>query len=195
MHADMNFNGTQLDWTGQGMFKATSGIAPDSRPGGDPTDYRNAAYQSIVDHGPIPEGWYSFPLMFAKDATMTGAGALDTREGIERLPGSWTFHGTQYDNFAWGPDRVRLTILKIDNPKTADAPAFYLHRLDEGLFTRLHRGAADVFRSVARVYETATRQARRQDPTHASGEVPLVQREHVWRDEGSLNGRPPRHSQ
>jgi hypothetical protein len=131
----MIYNGTKLDWHGHGLFNATSGL-----PG-----HQTAAEQDVVDHGPIPEGTYSFPLMFTRDAEMVKEGQLDTREGVESLPDHWDFHRRsrdraghrhddviRIDNNAWGPDRVRLTIIHIDDPKCRKRSGFYIHDSTKG---------------------------------------------------------------
>jgi hypothetical protein len=120
--ADMIYNGTTLDWTGQGVFKATSGL----------TDHQNASEQTHADEGPIPEGLYWFPLIIGKDATMVGPGVLDDRQGIERLPATFHFGDTDYENFAWGPDRVRLNVVQISDPKAYNRDGFYLHDSTKG---------------------------------------------------------------
>jgi hypothetical protein len=119
---DMVYNGTQVVWPGHGSFKASSGL-----PG-----HQNAAEQSHRDEGPIPEGLYSFSLSIAKDATMVADGELDTREGIEHLPDTFHFGRNAYTNVAWGPDRVRLTTIRIDDPKSRHRGGFYLHDSTKG---------------------------------------------------------------
>jgi hypothetical protein len=121
-HADLLYNGTMLIWDGHGVFNATSGL-----PG-----HQDASQQSHPDEGPVPEGLYSFPLILAADATMTGPGKLDVREGIEHLPDSWQWNGQPYRNEAWGPDRIRLTIVHIDDPKNRKRAGFYLHDSTKG---------------------------------------------------------------
>ena len=120
--ADMIYDGTALDWHGHGKFRATSGL-----PG-----HQNATEQSHPDGGPIPEGLYSFPLAIAKDATVIGPGQLDRREGVEHLPGTFRFGAQEYENRAWGPDRVRLTVIHINNPRNRRRGGFYLHDSTKG---------------------------------------------------------------
>lgn len=123
MHnADMVYNGTTLNWTGNGVYPATSGLS----------GHQNASEQSHKDEGPIPEGLYSFQLSIAKDATMVGPGKLDVREGIEHLPGTWQYRGQTYVDQAWGPDRVRLTIVHIDDAENRHRNGFYLHDSRKG---------------------------------------------------------------
>ena len=119
---DLLYDGTQLTWYGHGNFNATSGL-----PG-----HQNAAEQSHMDEGPVPEGKYSFLVVIAKDATMVAPEKLDIREGIEHLPDKFRFRGVEYSNFAWGPDRVRLTTLQIDSPKNRHRGGFYLHDSTKG---------------------------------------------------------------
>jgi hypothetical protein len=119
---DMTYNGTFLDWEGHGTFKATSGLR----------GHQTAAEQSHTDEGPIPEGLYSFPLLIAKDATMIGPGQLDRREGVEHLPDTFQYGGRTYQNQAWGPDRVRLTVVHIDDPRNRKRGGFYLHDSTKG---------------------------------------------------------------
>src|SRR4051812_14160041 len=104
---DMFYDGTSLHWYGHGTFRATSGL-----PG-----HQSAAEQSHPDHGPIPEGLYSFPVDVAVDASMIRPGQLDRREGIEHVPATLRFSGQTYDIRAWGPDRVRLTAVHINDPR------------------------------------------------------------------------------
>lgn len=119
---DMTYDGTTVDWYGQGKFKASSGL-----PG-----HQTATEQGVKDAGPIPEGLYSFPLIIAKDATMVAPGEIDTREGIEHLPDTWTYQGKTYQNNAWGPDRVRLRIETIFDQKNRGRDGFYLHDSTKG---------------------------------------------------------------
>lgn len=126
-HPDMVYNGTSLTWHGHCVFNATSGLP----------EHQNASQQAHADEahnnsGPIPEGLYSFPLIFGTDATMIQPGQLDKQEGIEHLPGAWQYHGRTYQNQAWGPDRVRLTIVHIDDPKNRHRAGFYLHDSSKG---------------------------------------------------------------
>jgi hypothetical protein len=122
MQADLTYDGTTLVWKAHGTFNATSGL-----PG-----HQSADQQTVTDHGPIPEGWYSFPLILGKEATMTGRGILDTREGVESLPSEWNYRGEVLLNIAWGPDRVRLNTIRIDNPKARHRGGFYLHDSTKG---------------------------------------------------------------
>jgi hypothetical protein len=67
---DLEYDGQQLRWPAMKLsFKATSGITPTPptynpdgsvRDPGDPTEYRDAKQQCVKDHGPVPEGLYSF---------------------------------------------------------------------------------------------------------------------------------------
>jgi hypothetical protein len=123
MHAeDMLYDGTRLDWYGHGNFPATSGL-----PG-----HQTAAEQSSPEMGPIPEGLFSFPLALARDADMIGPGQLDRREGVEHVPESVSYGGQEYENWAWGPDRVRLTTLRVDDPRNRHRGGFYLHDSTKG---------------------------------------------------------------
>lgn len=137
-YEDLFYNGTTLLWHHHGSFKATSGLE----------GHQNASEQTHVDEGPIPEGMYSLVLALAKDATMVGEGVLDVREGIEHLPGTFHFHGKDFTNVAWGPDRVRLRNIHIENPKARHRGGFYLHdsvkgyshgciEVDPSFFTKL----------------------------------------------------------
>jgi hypothetical protein len=120
---DMLYNGTVLDWYSQGQFKATSGLV----------GYQNASFQTTVDHGPIPEGLYSFPLHVAKDATMVSpSGDLDQREGVEHIPDTITGFGKTYSFPGWGPDRVRLSTIHIKDVKARHRGGFYLHDSHKG---------------------------------------------------------------
>ena len=118
----MLYNGTVLEWYGFGTFRATSGL-----PG-----HQNAAEQAHPDEGPIPEGLYSFPLKLARDAEMIGPGQLDRREGIEHIPVNLRFGGKDYQNVAWGPERVRLTVIQIQDPRNRHRGGFYLHDSTKG---------------------------------------------------------------
>lgn len=120
---DLLYDGTTLNWLGVGSFKATSGL-----PG-----HQNASEQSHKDEGPVPEGFYSFPLTFAPDGKLISEkGQLDYHEGIQHLPDHWDFHGKRYNNVAWGADRVRLTIHHIEDPKSRSRGGFYLHDSTKG---------------------------------------------------------------
>jgi hypothetical protein len=63
---------------------------------------------------------------------MTGPGRLDVREGIEYVPGTLQFGGRTYQNYAWGPERVRLTTVHIDQPQNRKRGGFYLHDSTKG---------------------------------------------------------------
>ena len=119
---DLLYIGQSVIWVGKHTYPATSGL-----PG-----YQNAANQGIVDHGPIPEGLYSFPLKMGGVGHMTSTTTLDTGQGVQSLPAHFTFRGQTYDNNAWGPDRVRLTTHHIDSPKNRHRNGFYLHDSTKG---------------------------------------------------------------
>ena len=70
--ADMTYNGTVLDWTGKGKFKATSGM-----PG-----FQLPEHQCRPEEGPVPEGLYYIPLI-------KGSAAKDDGAGICRLQPAW----------------------------------------------------------------------------------------------------------
>lgn len=122
--ADLFYQGTQLRWTGHGEFKATSGLK----------GHQNASEQTNQEHGPIPEGEYWFPVHVAKTpiATMIAPGQLDRNDGIEFVS-PLIVHGTKiYDLTAWGLDRVRLHVTRIDDPKARHRDGFYLHDSAKG---------------------------------------------------------------
>ena len=55
---DLEYDGQQLRWPAVKLtFKATSGITASVD---DPTEYRDAKQQCVKDHGPVPEGLYTF---------------------------------------------------------------------------------------------------------------------------------------
>lgn len=138
---DMLYDGTQLNWYGHGIYHATSGL-----PG-----HQNSAEQSHRDEGPIPEGLYSFPLLISKDATMVGPGKLDVREGVEHLPPVFHYNHLAYDNIAWGPDRVRLAIIHIDDKRNRHRNGFYLHDSTKG-YSHGCVEVAPVFFNALRTY-------------------------------------------
>lgn len=116
--AELSFNGTRLIWNGYGDFKATSGQK----------DHQNAAHQTLSDFGPIPEGSYFFhAVLQPRAATLIGPGQLDRREGIQSVPQSLSYNGETYDLAPWGPDRVRLSVTRIDDPRARHRGGFYLH--------------------------------------------------------------------
>jgi len=119
---DLLYSGTTMVWVGKFAYPATSGL-----PG-----YQNATFQAVRDHGPVPEGLYSFPLKMGGEGHMTSTTTLDTGEGVQSLPAHFTFRGQTYDNYAWGPDRVRLTIHHIESPKHRHRNGFYLHDSTKG---------------------------------------------------------------
>jgi hypothetical protein len=158
---DMLYDGSAVDWYGVGRFPASSGLSVaveeallDGR-AGPLFDPQHARYQAVKDHGPIPAGLFSFPLKLGGTATahMGAHGVeLDKREGIEQLPRYWTVHGVEYENRAWGPDRVRLSVEHIDDPQARGSRTggFYLHdstkgyshgciEVDQQFFVRLRR--------------------------------------------------------
>ena len=114
---DMLYNGAILEWYGFGKFRATSGL-----PG-----HQITSEQAKPDAGPISEGLYSFPLILTRDAIMIGPGKLDHRPGVEHVPDSLLFAGTHWGNNAWGPDRVRLMVIQVDNPRNRHRGRFDLH--------------------------------------------------------------------
>jgi hypothetical protein len=145
---DMLYNGQHLDWYGVGNYNATSGLNLDEnfkRTHGITAegtyDFRTAAEQATKNAGPIPEGYYSFSLRIAGDATVSRLdrhgqpAALDTRQGIEALPDHMVGPDKKIRevNVAeWGHDRVRLNNLHIDHPKARGRGGFYLHDSTKG---------------------------------------------------------------
>lgn len=125
---DMFYDGTTLHWWGHGAFKATSGAL----------GHQTAAEQSVKGAGPIPAGVFSLQAKLAKkdgriikDPAKT-ADPLDKDEGVEHLPDVLEFGGRGYENFAWGPDRVRLSVHHVDNPANSKRSGFYLHDSQKG---------------------------------------------------------------
>ncbi len=143
---DMLYDGDELDWYGVSIYKATSGL----------DGYQSADKQTISDHGPIPEGTYSFSLKIAGKARVVNvaAGKLDANQGIQNLEAMAGPDGNLYDAPNWGKNRVRLNIIRIENPKARHRGGFYLHDSTKGFthgcveveprfFTRLREFAGE----------------------------------------------------
>jgi hypothetical protein len=141
----MLYDGDELYWHGVGKYKATSGM----------TDHQSANQQTVRDAGPIPEGMFSLVLKIAGTAQVVDLvrGRLDTRQGIQSLIDMPAPDGLRYRSPEWGENRVRLTILRIDDPKARHRGGFYLHdstkgfthgciEVEPGFFTRLRIMAA-----------------------------------------------------
>jgi hypothetical protein len=143
---DMLYDGDELDWYGVSVYRATSGL-----PGS-----QSADKQTVKDNGPVPEGNYSLVLKESGTARVVNIAKnqLDTREGIESLVDMPGPDGRLYESAAWGTNRVRLRIIRIDNPRARHRNGFYLHDSTKGyshgcieveprFFVRLRQMAVD----------------------------------------------------
>jgi hypothetical protein len=126
----MVYDGTSLNWYGQGLYPATSGLKNDSG------DYRAANFQTQKDCGPIPEGRYALDLTKAPAAQVRQVGPaqylLLSADGIQdiamvKLPGGGMGHSN-----AWGDNRVKLHTLHIDNPAARNRGGFFIHDSHKG---------------------------------------------------------------
>lgn len=122
MSEELFYQGTRLTWSGQGEYKATSGLK----------GHQDASEQTRADEGPIPEGTYWFPVILAGQAKLLTPKNLDQRQGIESVPQTAYFGGIAYDLTAWGPDRVRLNVTHIDDSRASHRGGFYLHDSTKG---------------------------------------------------------------
>jgi|688.fasta_scaffold729437_1 hypothetical protein len=132
--ADLKYNGTVLDWSSIGKWKATSGM-----PG-----FQNSLEQFKMDKGPIPEGQYLVPLKIGGNATLVNpkrdaAGnitesQLDIRSEIESLQciTDPRDHSKVVLFSNWGSNRVRLTRQRVKHPRAAHRGGFYLHDSTKG---------------------------------------------------------------
>lgn len=135
--------------TPSASYAATSGnIDPDTK-----QDYRNSAYQSIPDFGPVPEGLYSVnltldPNRFADHVSVNGDldGELYSNFGIQQIATQWTspVSGETYTYEAWGTERARLRIISggigRDNFYLHNSHKGYSHgciEVNSGIFTKL----------------------------------------------------------
>jgi|SRR5271166_650161 len=163
LHYDMIYSGTAFEWIGHSSYKASSGwdLVKEKHALGRDAEVqalRDAGYdlspynhqkatskeQHTPDAGPVPAGWYWFPLIFSSDANISGSDshggyALDKRQGIEAIPNTLQFPGhhrgepssiTPSFN-AWGDNRVRLNKISLDDP-TIQRDGFYLHDSRKG---------------------------------------------------------------
>ncbi len=121
---DMLYDGDELHWHGVSIYKATSGMA----------GHQTADQQTVRDHGPIPEGKYWLFIKVAGTARVVNvaAGQLDTNQGIQNLEAMPGPDGKFYEAPNWGKNRVRLNIIRIDNPKARHRNGFYLHDSTKG---------------------------------------------------------------
>jgi hypothetical protein len=127
---DMLYDGTHLNWYGQGSYPATSGLKDESG------DYRAANFQTQKDHGPIPDGRYALHLTKASAAQVQQVGPgqyeLLSADGIQdieqiKLPGGSMGHSS-----AWGDNRVKLHTLHIDNAAARNRGGFFIHDSHKG---------------------------------------------------------------
>jgi hypothetical protein len=99
---DMTYDGTLLEWTGKGKFKATSGM-----PG-----YQVPANQCLPEAGPVPEGVYRIPLLKGSAAEDeddgTGACRLEPSWRIETIPRGAAAGACEPYWANWGYNRVRI---------------------------------------------------------------------------------------
>lgn len=123
---DLFYNGTQLTWSGHGVFKATSGM----------TGYQLPELQCTPERGPVPEGHYYVPLI-------VGGKAEDDGSGICQLKPSWQLQKIPRGADAgicepywanWGKNRIRIV---PGDPVTKNKckphrGGFYLHDSTKG---------------------------------------------------------------
>ncbi|MCB1019382.1 MAG: DUF2778 domain-containing protein [Acidobacteria bacterium] len=146
MLTDLEYDGTRLHWPSNGKtYKATSGLPADPSKPADP-DWRQSQYSCVKDHGPVPEGTYTFStaveakkgLVHVSDwSTCTlspgapiqkiprGADAQEPRAGGQNCEPYWA---------NWGTNRVRLEP-KDSKTRLACNPGrsgFYLHDSTKG---------------------------------------------------------------
>lgn len=123
---DMVYDGTTLEWSGKGKFKATSGM-----PG-----FQLPQHQCRPEEGPVPEGLYYIPLI-------KGGAAKDDGAGICRLQPAWQVQtiprgaeaGACEPYWAnWGHNRVRFepSNAATRGKCTPKRSGFYLHDSTKG---------------------------------------------------------------
>jgi hypothetical protein len=100
MAMDMLFNGQEIHWFGNGIYKATSGM-----PG-----YQKPAFQCEKDRGPVPEGAYYIPLIEGNNAKDDGTGVCRLKPSwqIERIPRGASAGACEPYWANWGHNRVRF---------------------------------------------------------------------------------------
>ena len=121
------------------------------------SDFQFKKYEHIRDRGPIPQGTFLIPLQDGGTVTtFKSAGDLhyDKDSEIQSMQCVTTPDQKNYLEFNhdWGMNRVRLTPIKIENPKARHRGGFYIHdsvkgyssgciEVDTGFFTELRKFA------------------------------------------------------
>jgi hypothetical protein len=126
------YNGTTLLWHGYGIYKASSGT-----PG-----HQTPADQCLKDLGPIPEGEYNVPVRlggfaYATNVTPQLKVEYDKEDSIENMPtniefGNVTSRGPIAHSPDWGCHRVRLSKIRLSEPKCEQRDGFYIHDSTKG---------------------------------------------------------------
>ena len=135
-NASLTFDGQNLRWLDKGKsYKATSGL-PDGKD--DPQDYRFARLSCVKDHGPVPEGSYSFSTKvdaaaYAKDSGR-GTCTLDPGSDIQKIPRDAAAGRCEPFWANWGENRVRLEAVDTATKHacTPERDGFYLHDSTKG---------------------------------------------------------------
>lgn len=127
---ELFYNGVVLEWSGKGIWKATSGVG----------DYQKPEHQDKKGNGPIPEGLYEVPLKLGGTAVPTGhlnfTINYEPSSTIQEMPTSFYVPGNanQFSqDAAWGCHRVGLTTVRFDDPaKCGHRHSFYIHDSQKG---------------------------------------------------------------
>lgn len=127
MIADMIYDGQKIVWSGNGTFKATSGL----------TGFQDPEYYCVPDSGPIPEGIYKIFIADKGTAVDDGTGrcAIKPAWGIQSIPRGAEAGSCEPYWQNWGRNRARMepadTATKIRcSPITRGG--FYLHDSTKG---------------------------------------------------------------
>lgn len=129
---ELVYNGVQLEWSGHGKWKATSGVG----------DYQTPEHQSRAGEGPIPEGLYDVSLTLGNAARPKGVKKpehsviYEPAFAIQEMPTNFLVPGERipfsHDN-AWGCHRVGLKVVRFKDPeKCGHRYGFYIHDSTKG---------------------------------------------------------------
>jgi len=123
-HYDLLYDGPRLQWPGQGIFRASSGL-----PG-----RQSSVLQCDPIGGPIPEGSYFF--LLREDTTVPAPTAdchIDPSWTIQRIPSGQAAGECAPYWAAWGKNRVRLNRAgRLPPDCRVPRDGFYLHDSGKG---------------------------------------------------------------